>query len=114
MNSSWDDEALAVYQEALPDYEILGFTSSGGSSWQSTDALHCRVKGIPDINYVSYESGDVNLDDSINIQDVILIINYILGSMDFDSNQLSLADLNNDSAINIQDAILLVNIILDN
>ena len=44
---------------------ILGFTSSGGSSWQSTDALHCRVKGIPDITYVPYESGDVNLDETI-------------------------------------------------
>ena len=45
MNSGWDDDALAVYQEALPGYEILGFTGS----WESTDALHCRTKGIPDL-----------------------------------------------------------------
>ena len=45
MNSSWDDEALEVYESALPDYEVLPFTGS----WQSTDALHCRVKGIPDL-----------------------------------------------------------------
>ena len=44
-NSSWDDEALAVYEEALPGYEILPFTGS----WQSTDALHCRTKGVPDL-----------------------------------------------------------------
>jgi agmatine deiminase len=44
-NSSWDDEALAVYQEALPGYEILSFTGS----WESTDALHCRTKGVPDL-----------------------------------------------------------------
>ena len=73
-NSSWDDEALAVYQDALPGYEVLGFTGS----WESTDALHCRVKGIPDINYVPYEYGDVNLDETINIQDVILLIQLIL------------------------------------
>jgi len=42
MNSQWDDEALATYQEAMPGYEVLGFTGS----WQSTDALHCRAKGI--------------------------------------------------------------------
>ena len=59
------------------------------------------------------EDGDVNLDDSINIQDIVLIINYILGSMEFDSTQLSLADLNNDSYVNIQDIILLINIILE-
>jgi len=44
MNSSWDDEALAVYEEAMPGYEVLGFTGS----WESTDALHCRTKGIAD------------------------------------------------------------------
>ena len=43
---SWDDEALASYQEAMPGYEILGFTGS----WESTDALHCRTKGIADRN----------------------------------------------------------------
>jgi agmatine/peptidylarginine deiminase len=42
--SQWDDEALSSYQNAMPGYEILGFTGS----WQSTDALHCRTKGIVD------------------------------------------------------------------
>jgi len=44
-NNSYDDDALAVYVEALPGYEVIGFTGS----WQSTDALHCRAKGIPDL-----------------------------------------------------------------
>lgn len=44
-NSNWDDEALEVYQEAMPGYEVLGFTGS----WESTDALHCRAKGIADL-----------------------------------------------------------------
>ncbi|MBE0638786.1 MAG: agmatine deiminase family protein [Bacteroidales bacterium] len=48
MNSSWDDEAIATYQEAMPGYEILGFTGS----WESTDALHCRAKGIADLDKV--------------------------------------------------------------
>ncbi|OQX80279.1 MAG: hypothetical protein B6D64_03415 [Bacteroidetes bacterium 4484_276] len=45
MNSQWDDGAIASYEEAMPGYEVLGFT--GG--WQSTDALHCRTKGLADI-----------------------------------------------------------------
>ncbi len=44
--SSWDAAAIASYQEALPGYEILGMTGS----WESTDALHCRTKGIADRN----------------------------------------------------------------
>ena len=42
--SAWDDEAIESYQNALPGYEVLGFTGS----WVSTDALHCRTMGITD------------------------------------------------------------------
>lgn len=42
--SSWDNAALAVYEQAMPGYTVKGFTGS----WQSTDALHCRTKEIPD------------------------------------------------------------------
>lgn len=42
-----DDEALEVYEEAMPGYEILGFYA-GSNSWQNTDAIHCRTKGIVD------------------------------------------------------------------
>jgi agmatine deiminase len=42
--SSWDDDALTSYEEAMPGYEVLGFTGS----WASTDALHCRVMGTAD------------------------------------------------------------------
>ena len=44
MNSSWDDEALEVYREAMPGFEVLGFTGD----WLSTDALHCRTHEIAD------------------------------------------------------------------
>jgi agmatine/peptidylarginine deiminase len=42
--SPWDDEAIESYEEAMPGYEVLGFTGS----WYPIDALHCRTKGIPD------------------------------------------------------------------
>jgi agmatine/peptidylarginine deiminase len=54
MNSQWDDEALATYEEAMPGYTVVGYTGS----WESTDALHCRTKGLADkgmlhINHVA-------------------------------------------------------------
>lgn len=109
MNSSWDDDAIAIYEEAMPGYEILGFTGT----WQSTDALHCRVRGIPDTSYIPFQLGDINLDELINVQDVVLVINYILGQIDLNQQQINLADLNNDVSINVQDIILLVSVILD-
>ena len=42
--SQWDDEAIDSYEDALPGYEVLGFTGS----WANTDALHCRTMGIAD------------------------------------------------------------------
>ncbi len=44
VGSSWDDDALQTYQEAMPGYSIEGFYGE----WFSTDALHCRVKDIAD------------------------------------------------------------------
>jgi len=42
--SSYDAQAIASYEAAMPGYEVLGFTGS----WQSTDALHCRTMGVTD------------------------------------------------------------------
>ena len=53
---SWDDEALTVYETAFPGYEVLGFTGS----WESTDALHCRVKGIPDLDMLQIFHDPIN------------------------------------------------------
>jgi agmatine/peptidylarginine deiminase len=44
VGSSWDDDAIQSYQDALPGFEVLGFSGS----WVTTDALHCRTMGITD------------------------------------------------------------------
>ena len=44
VGSSWDAAALAVYRAAMPGYDVRGIPGS----WLSTDALHCRVKEVPD------------------------------------------------------------------
>jgi len=53
-------------------------------------------------------SGDVNGDEIINVLDIILTVNIILGSADF--NQM--ADVNGDTIVNVLDIVALVNIIL--
>ena len=44
MNSSYDDDALQVYRDAMPGFEVIGITGD----WLSTDALHCRTHEIAD------------------------------------------------------------------
>lgn len=48
MGTVHDQAAIEAYQAALPGYEILGFLNPGNTGWNSSDALHCRVKEIPD------------------------------------------------------------------
>ena len=45
LGSSENAAALAVYEQAMPGYEIFGISSS---SWESTDALHCRTHEVAD------------------------------------------------------------------
>ncbi len=42
--TGYDTTALQVYEEAMPGYEVLGFTGS----WEYNDAIHCRAMGVPD------------------------------------------------------------------
>ncbi len=63
MGSSWDDDAIDTYQNAMPGYEIIGMTGS----WESTDALHCRTKGIPDLHMIQFFHNPLN--DSTEAQD---------------------------------------------
>ena len=66
----------------------------------------------PEDDGCMFMQGDLNLDNSINILDVVAMVNIILGSIDPSSLQLNLSDLNNDSFTNINDIVLLINIIM--
>lgn len=42
--SGSDNAALQTYRDAMPGYEVIGFTGS----WYDDDAIHCRTMGVPD------------------------------------------------------------------
>lgn len=43
-----DDMALETYAAAMPDaVDVIGVEAAVTAPWVSTDALHCRTKGIP-------------------------------------------------------------------
>jgi hypothetical protein len=47
-SSTYDNAALAVYQQAMPGYTVIGFTGLSSDPWVDTDALHCRAHEIAD------------------------------------------------------------------
>ena len=56
--------------------------------------------------------GDINNDNSINVLDVVLMVNFILDVNQPDECSSIVSDFNNDGLINVLDVIQLVNIIL--
>ncbi|NQV16135.1 S8 family serine peptidase [bacterium] len=57
-------------------------------------------------------NGDMNADNLVNVQDIIIMVNLILGRIEATPELLILADINYDSFVNVQDLITLVAIIL--
>ena len=66
-----------------------------------------------DLNILDVILGDINSDANINIQDVVILINFILGSAIPEGNQLYAADLNSDGILNVQDVVILIGLILE-
>ena len=64
------------------------------------------------MTYISFQQGDVNGDDTINILDIVITVNGILGTTELTATQIQLADLNSDGTINILDIVLIVNLVL--
>jgi hypothetical protein len=65
------------------------------------------------ISTESYGSGDVNNDGSLNVIDIVLMVNYILQYSDFTPEQFEAGDMNGDGEVNILDIVAAVGLILD-
>ncbi|MBC8312576.1 MAG: hypothetical protein H8E72_09745, partial [Candidatus Marinimicrobia bacterium] len=57
-------------------------------------------------------SGDVNNDGLLNVLDIVQIVNFVLGNLEFNDSQISAADVNADGLVNVLDIVTLVNMIL--
>jgi hypothetical protein len=53
-----DAQALEVYHEAMPGYEVIGFDGTSSNPWYAEDALHCRTMGVfdPSMIHISHKS----------------------------------------------------------
>ena len=90
---TWD---IANYQDGIPNPFIV----------DSTLVRRCYFYIEPNI------LGDINSDGNVNIIDVVILVDFILGYQSLNNSQLQQADMNNDGIINIIDIVLLVEGIL--
>ena len=66
------------------------------------------------VSPLNIDFGDLNSDNIINILDVIVTVNSVIGYLDLTSLQLQNADLNLDGVVNIVDVLMIVDIVLSN
>ena len=57
-------------------------------------------------------TGDINFDDSIDVLDVVMLVNIILNNFNPTDDEHEAADLNGDNIINVLDVVQIVNVIL--
>ncbi|MFO8066489.1 MAG: agmatine deiminase family protein [Bacteroidales bacterium] len=83
--------------------KTISLTINGDNTLTKTDYIIVN----PD-----YLLGDVNDDGEINVQDIVWLVNYILGNPDPNFNE-DAADANQDTEINVSDIVAISNLILD-
>ena len=99
--------AVIIVEENIDDLIELTLTATG---YNTTTVIDTVVVGGGEC--ADYSPGDINGDSIFNVQDIVLLVGVILGSISPDNCQFDSSDLNSDSIVNIQDVVILVNVIL--
>jgi len=92
-------DSVTCIQDPLVAGYFIPIEPSTGDCWY--------VDYLPPIN-----PGDMNQDLQINISDIIIIINVILGNSELSLEYLYIGDINDDNTLNIIDIVLLINQII--
>jgi hypothetical protein len=94
------------YTDIIPElgifyeYCIEAINVCGESEWEC------------DIGYTAEAGGDVNADGSIDVLDVVVVVNIILGEYEPTNDELSNSDINSDGEVDVLDVVMITNTIL--
>ena len=110
LNDYIDLTSLVQLRFSAEDTFHDGEFGSGGSIVEAA---------LDEINFFSISDGvqimpgDVNFDDSVDVLDAVLVINFVLGFAEPSSNEYIASDVNTDGVLDILDIVLIINLILD-
>jgi hypothetical protein len=109
-----------VYEEEW--FDLAGLSAPDQTYWSvdfvpalQTARFATYGRGIWDFvlddNY-NIISGDLNDDDNVNIQDIVILVNVLIGGWELTETQMQAGDMNDDGVVDILDIVQVVNIIL--
>ena len=87
------------YEIIIDCQEQMGIPCEGGQYIPPAEGECCSICVM---------TGDVNNDNIINVLDVVMLVNYVLGS-----EYMLSGDLNNDGSLDVLDVVNLVNLIIN-
>ena len=97
------------FRFSASDYLNDGDNGSGGSLVEAAiDDFKLEIIGY------DFIVGDLNSDSQVDILDIVIMVNIIVGNADLTENLLESSDLNDDGFIDVLDVVTLVNIVLEN
>ena len=99
-------ESTSVQFKFIADDAFYDGDDGSGGSLVEAAVDNFKIQYVGDVA----ASGDINNDGSINVVDVILVVNMILGTSESD---LVAADLNADGQINVLDIVIIIDLILN-
>ena len=102
-----DNDGIADNQDSDDNNEFECMNNDGDSCDDCASGTF-----DPENDGCIYDPGDVNLDGTINIVDVVVLVGIIIGSFEATETQITVSDMNNDDFVNVSDIVLLVNAIL--
>jgi len=105
--SSWDDEIESPECGEDPNNDCV---EDCAGVWGGDSVID--LCGVCDGETCFLGSGDVNLDQDVNVSDVVKIVSYIMQESDFSDQELTLADVISDGSVNVQDVVALVALIV--
>ena len=100
--------AVIIIDENISNLNEITLTATG---YNTTSVIANLQVGNP---CESQLAGDINQDNILNILDVVLVVNYVIGVDSPGFCESEAADMNQDSIINVLDIVLVVNSILGN
>ena len=110
----WDfgDGQTSIEQNPMHSYSAPGFYDVSltvldnlGNPLTATRSQYIRI-------FSQYLPGDVNFDGQNSVNDIVILVNIIIGETAPTPAQTEAGDVNGDGAINVQDLVTLVNVIL--